>query len=202
MGTMHWLVIFAALSVILSIAGGPPYLFDILRHKTKPERATWFVWSLQGSIAFGSQALLGASWSLFFVGLNAAGNVLVFLLSLKFGVGGWRLIDKLALVVAMVGLAVSLIFKQPVIALGGVILADFAGSVPTFLKVYHMPDTETTFMWMSFASASVFAALSVGAWKWSLLAYPLYLAADNYAIVVFQMLGRLAIKRNSSKQHR
>lgn len=187
---MNWLAIFAALSIFLSIVGGPPYLFDILKGKTKPERATWFVWSLQGLISFGSQVALGAHWSLFFVGLNAAGNLAVFLLSLKFGVGGWRLVDKISLVVAIVGLAVSLIFEAPVIALIGVIVADFAGTIPTFFKVYRLPSTETTFMWASFATASVFAALAVGKWNWSLLVYPLYLAVDNYAVVVIQALGR------------
>src|SRR5258708_757111 len=119
---------FAILSGLIMLFGGPPYVIDIFKGKTKPQRTTWFIWSVQGLIAFGSQMSLGAQWSLVFAGLDAVGDLAVFLLSLKFGVGGgWRRIDVGALAIACVGLVASVVARAPLIALLGVILADFAG---------------------------------------------------------------------------
>ena len=193
--------LFAILSGAVVIVGGPPYLIDILKRKTKPQRTTWFIWSVQGVIAFGSQVGLGAHWSLVFAGMNAAGNLAVFLLSLHYGVGGgWRRLDIAALVIACVGLAVSLIIKAPLIALLGVIVADFAGLVPTLRKTFLIPKSETTITWLALGTSSLLAIFSVGSWRFSLLLYPLYLAIANYAVLAAQGFGVLTsrTKRKAS----
>lgn len=188
----------AVLSGVVMLIGGPPYLIDILKGKTKPQRTTWFIWSVQGLIAFGSQVSLGARWSLVFSGLNAAGNLAVFLLSLKFGVGGWKRIDIAALVIACVGLAVSIIARAPLIALLGVILADFAGVVPTLRKTFLMPQSETSITWLALGTSSLLATFSVGSWKFSLLLYPAYMAFADYAVLVAQGFGVLASRAEKS----
>lgn len=190
--------VFAILSGIVVLIGGPPYLMDILKGKTRPQRTTWFIWSVQGLIAFGSQVGLGAHWSLVFAGLNAAGNLTVFLLSLKFGVGGWKRIDMAALVIACVGLIISIAARAPFIALLGVILADFAGVVPTVRKTFLMPKSETSITWLALGTSSLLAIGSVGAWRFSLLLYPAYMAFVNYAVLAAQWFGTLASKSRKS----
>jgi hypothetical protein len=182
--------IFAIIVAIMMLLGAPPYFKDILGGKTKPERATWFIWSLLGTIAFISQLKLHGAWSLVFVGLDGLGNILVFGLSFRYGHGGWTVLGKVALAIALAGVLVSLHFHQPVIALAGVILADFSGGALTIIKTFKAPETETTITWLLIGTASLLGALSVGKLDFSLLLYPLYLAAANYAIVVAQMLGR------------
>jgi hypothetical protein len=183
--------IFAILSGAVVVFGGPPYLLDILKGKTKPQRTTWFIWTVQGTIAFFSQVQLGAHWSLLFAGLNAAGNLAVFLLSLKYGVGGWNRIDILALSIAFVGVILSVIIKAPFLALLGVILADFAGVIPTLHKTFLLPSSETTVTWFALGTSSLLAIFSVGSTKFSLLLYPVYLTLANYAVLVAQGVGKL-----------
>src|ERR1700712_2002256 len=108
---------FAIASGLMVLVGAPFYLSDILKGKTKPERTTWLIWSIQGVVAFGAQYKLGAHWSLLYVGLEAVGNIIVYLLSLKFGVGGWKTRDKIALGVATLGLIASVLFRAPLLAL-------------------------------------------------------------------------------------
>jgi hypothetical protein len=182
---------FAILSGIIVLLGGPPYLIDILKGRTKPERTTWFIWTVLGVIAFGSQVKLGAHWSLVFAGLNAAGNLAVFLLSLKFGIGGWKRIDIVALCIACAGLLLSFITEAPLVALLGVIVADFAGTVPTLYKTFLLPSSETTFTWFALGTSSFLAIFSVGSSKFSLLLYPIYMMFANYAVLLAQGLGRL-----------
>jgi hypothetical protein len=192
--------IFAILSGVIVLIGAPFYLVDILKGKTKPQRTTWFIWTVQGTVALISQVQLGAHWSLWFAGLNALGNLVVFLLSLKYGVGGWQKIDVVALAVAIVGVLVSLIAHAPFVALLGVILADFAGSVPTFEKVYRLPSSETSITWFALGLSSFLAIFSVGNWKFSLILYPLYFTVDNMAVLVAQALGHYHAK-HASPQH-
>lgn len=186
---MNMAEFFAIVSGFIVFAGGPPYLIDIFKGKTKPERTTWFIWSVLGVTAFISQLQLGAHWSLVFAGMNAAGNLAVFLLSLKFGVGGWKRSDVVALVIATVGIIASFIIEDPLVALLGVIVADFAGTVLTLQKTFIMPSSETSITWFFLGTSSLFGALSVGEWNLELLLYPLYMVAATYGVLVAQALG-------------
>jgi len=182
---------------LMLLAGAPPYLIDILKGKTKPERATWFIWSVLGVIAFFSQVSLGAHWSLLFAGFDAFGSILVFGLSLKYGVGGWTRLDKIALGIAGLGVFVSFVSHQPAVALIGVVLADLSGAVLTIRKTYLAPDSETTITWLFVGSSALFGALSVGKWSFGLLLYPVYLTIGNYGVLVAQWLGKISHKKKN-----
>jgi len=182
---------FGIVAGLMLLAGAPPYFIDILKGKTKPERATWFIWSVLGVIAFFSQVSLGAHWSLLFAGLDALGSILVFGLSVKYGVGGWTKLDKIALVIAGLGLIVSFVSHQPVVALIGVVLADLSGAALTIRKTYLAPDSETTITWLFVGSSALLGALSVGKWSFGLLLYPVYLAVGNYGVLVAQWLCKI-----------
>lgn len=183
---------FAILVALMMLAGAPAYLRDILKGKTKPQRASWFIWTILGVTAFIAQLKLHGAWSLVFVGMDALGNIVVFCLSLKYGTGGWSISDKIALLVAILSVAVSLVYHEPFLALVGVVLADLSGALLTILKTYRLPDSETTITWLFLGSASLVGALSVGKLDWQLLLYPVYLALANYGVVVSQLAGRLA----------
>ena len=72
------------------------------------------------------QVKVGATWSLFFSGLDLLGSMTVLALSLRYGVGGTERRDILALIIAVVGLIISLTVHEPIIAIIGVIVADLA----------------------------------------------------------------------------
>jgi hypothetical protein len=182
----------AVISAILILIAAPPYIIDTVKGRTKPERVTWFIFSVLGLIAFISQLSLGASWSLLFSGLDTAASILVFALSLKYGVGGHTRLDIAALIVAAIGVVIAIAAKQPIISLLGVILADFSGVVLTIKKTYENPDSETAITWLLVGTASLFGVLAVGRPTFSLLLYPFYLMVVNYAIPVTQLIGRRA----------
>lgn len=184
--------IFAILSVLVILFGAPFYLIDILKHRTKPQRTTWLIWTIQGFIAFYAQIALHAHWSLLFIGLGATGNLLVYVLSLFYGVGGWSKLDVFALSIATIGMVISVIAAAPLIAVIGVIIADFAGVVPTLYKAYKDPSSETTITWLALGISSILAMASVGGWTVDLLIYPAYLAIANFGVVIAQVLGRSA----------
>ncbi|HVU59280.1 MAG TPA: hypothetical protein VHC98_00345 [Candidatus Saccharimonadales bacterium] len=187
---MHLVQALAIAQVAIFCLAGPPYILDTIHGKTQPERATWFIWTVLGAIAFVSQVLLGASWSLVFTGLDTLGSLLVFLLSIRFGVGGWTRLDKAALVVAAVGVCVSLLARQPIIAIVGVIVADVSGALLTVRKTFLHPGSETTVSWLLIGVGSLCGVLSVQRLDAALLLYPVYLCIVNWSVPLAQIAGR------------
>jgi hypothetical protein len=186
---MILLKIFAALSVILSLASGPLYFLDIIKRRTKPQRATWLIISVISIVAFVAQFQLGAKLSLLFTGLDALGSTATFILSLWYGSGKWSTHDKIALAIATAGIVISVIARAPLLALCGAILADISGATLTIIKTYQHPETENTLSWLLIGTASVFGALAVGKLNASLLLFPIYLAVIEYAIPFTQLLA-------------
>ena len=70
------LQIFGYFSALLSIIMIAPYIRDIFRLETKPERGSWFIWTVLGFIAFFSQLAKGATDSLW---LTAGQTAAVFI---------------------------------------------------------------------------------------------------------------------------
>lgn len=178
-----------AASAILAMAAAPPYIYQTIRGKVRPERASWFIFSVLGVIAFVSQLSLGASTSLIFNGIDTLGSVTIFLLSLWFGVAGWTRLDRTVLSIALVGVTISLMVSRPFIALLGVVLADICGMIPTILKAYKDPTSESQIAWLLFATAAVLTVLTIHSLRFDLLIYPVYIAIANYSVPVAMYLG-------------
>ncbi len=184
------LEIFGYTSAILSIVMIIPYVRDILRLETKPERGSWFIWTMLGSIAFFSQLAKGASDSLWLTVGQTAAVLVVFLLSLKYGYGGLGKRDVIALIGAGVGLILWYFTREASFALVFVILVDSIGTLLTLLKSYKDPGSETLSTWLMSGTSGIFGMLAVGSFDLILLVYPFYLVLANYVIVAAILLGR------------
>ena len=96
---------------ILSFICYLPYIRDTLRHKTKPERASWFIWSVLSSIQLFAQMDKGATNSLWLIGVQTGGVVVIFFLSVLYGKGKLMKRDFVALIAAAFGLLVWYLTK-------------------------------------------------------------------------------------------
>jgi hypothetical protein len=107
----------------------------------------------------------------------------IFVLSIRWGVGGLSRTDRLLIAIAGGGVIAWLLAGEPLVATACVIVADVlaAAMVP---KTYREPESETL---VTFALASVgggLAAGAVGALDASLLLYPVYYCLVNGAIAL------------------
>jgi hypothetical protein len=177
-------------SAVLATAAAPPYLYQTIKGSVRPERASWFIFSVLGVIAFVSQLSLGARTSLIFNGIDTFGSITIFILSFWYGVGGWTRLDRIVLALASLGVLISLSVHRPLIALLGVVIADACGMVPTIHKAYIEPDSESQLAWLLFATAGVFTILTIHNLRFDLLIYPVYIAIANYSVPVAMRLGR------------
>ena len=187
---MNTLQFFGYLSGFLSIAAVFPYIYDILKGNTKPERASWFIWTALGAIAFFSQLEKGATNSLWMVGTSTLAVLVVSLLSLKLGSGGFSKRDKISLLIASLGILLWFFTKEAAFALFITIFVDSIGSFLTTVKSYEDPESETLLTWIVASIAGLLAAMSIGEWNFILLVYPLYIFLANSLVVTAILLGK------------
>lgn len=187
----QFLVFLGVIAGLLSCFAFVPYIRDTLASRTRPQRASWLIWAVLGSIAFFSQVYEGAGASLWFVGIQVSGTLTVLMLSIWKGKGTYfRYTDILVLTAAACGLVLWYFSQTAIYALATTITISLLGGVVTVIKAYREPSSETRSMWFLSFFASIFAALSVGQGDLILLAYPMYLFTLYGAILVALALGQ------------
>ncbi|MFL4470016.1 hypothetical protein ACERZ8_09105 [Tateyamaria armeniaca] len=193
--------LFGVVSALLSICAFLPYLRDMWTGHTRPQRASWLIWSVLGSIALASQVYEGAMQSLWFATMQVVGTVTVLALSVRWGRGVFfSKLDLYVLAASGVGLVLWALTDTAVYALAITISISLMGGCVTALKAYRDPGSETLTMWFMSCIAAWFAILSVGGTDWVLLAYPIYLFVLNGVIVLAIMLGR-AVQQAPAMPH-
>ncbi len=183
------------LTGVLLIVGFIPYLLDIFRHKTKPERASWLIWGILGTIAFFSQLASGASWSLVLTGVDTLIVLWILGLSIKDGVGGFTKLDITSLILAGIGLIAWYFTHQPLTALLLVLFVDAIGVILTIIKTYNEPETETMFAWLMASLAGLLSAVAVGKLDLTLLLYPAYIFLANGLVAATVIIGKKQTKQ-------
>ncbi len=185
------LLLFGVISGVLSVYAFVPYIRDTIARRNKPERASWLIWSVLGSIALASMIAEGASAALWFAVVQVGGTIVVFLLSIRRGHGAYLCKrNRVILPIAAAGLVLWYLTDTPAIALViSISISLLAGSV-TIWKAFRDPDSETLTTWVVALVASWFAVLSVGTLDLYMLAYPLYLLTLYVGIVVAITVGR------------
>jgi len=182
------------ISGILAILSAVPYIRNIFLLKTKPQRASWLIWSVLPSIAFFAQLSKGGTWSLLLTAGDLMTVLVIFILSIKYGVGGKTKLDIWALVGAGVGLLLWYITKEALAALLITIFVDFLGGMLTIIKTYKDPESETLITWMITGLAGFFGALSVWENNFSLLVFPIWICLINFSVAITILLGRRKLK--------
>jgi len=181
-------------SGILVILSAVPYIRDIFLLKTKPERASWLIWSVLLVIAFFAQLSKGGTWSLILTGTDLMAVFIIFILSFKYGVGGTKKFDIWALIGAGIGLVLWYLTNDALAALLITIFIDFLGGLLTIIKTYKDPSSETLVAYLMTGFGASLGALSVGENNFSLLIFPIWIGVLNFSIAMTIVLGKRKLK--------
>lgn len=190
--------IFGLLSAIFSTAQYVPYIANVLRGKTRPERAGWFIWFVLGTVMFAAQLAKGGNQSLWIILVHIVGNGLIFLLSFKFGDGGFNKRDKMTLAIAAGGIALWAITREPTLALLVSIAVDALGAALITIKAYKKPYEETLVTWVLGTVAGVCSILAVQNPASVLIIYPIYAALNSGVIVFAVVYSKWRLERKNS----
>lgn len=186
---------FIVISSLLALISPVVYSRAILKGEAKPHRTTRFILLLITLLATASLFAQGDRVALWLAAVSALQSILIFALSIKFGMGGWEKKDILCVVIALAGIVLWQTTKNPVLALYAAILADFTGMIPALIKTYHFPKTEVWTFYLLDVFAAIFSLLAVKELTIQQASYPIYIMIINLMMVA------LIIKPAQSKEN-
>lgn len=159
---------------LISFTAFLPYAWDTVRGTARPNRATWVIWTVVGSILFASYSAAAGGPARWVPLSDALGPALMAVLSIRYGEGGWRRLDAGCLTLAGLSLIGWTLTGSPMLSLGVNLLLDLLGALPTVRNAFHHPADEPPFVWRLFFLGNVLNLLAIDHWGWHSAAYPLY----------------------------
>lgn len=187
------LEIIGILSGVMAFIASIPYIVDIVKGNTKPQRMAWVIFITLSGISFFAQLAEGATNSLWFPAVLFLQSIIIFALTLKYGMGGFGKPDIASLVAAILIMIIWWITKSPAVAIVCGVLVNTIGKILVAQKVYEYPSTEYLPTWVWSAVASLLAVVAVGSWNWILMITPL-----QNAITVAIIAAIIYIRRQSA----
>jgi hypothetical protein len=178
--------------------GGLSYIIDTVNGKIQPNRVSWLIWCLAPFIAFIAEIQQGVgiqSLATFIVGFIP---ILVFIATFVNKKAVWKLnqIDLICGFLSVVGLSLWLMTKVGNLAIFFSILADGLASIPTIIKSYYHPESESISTYLCVVINAGFALLIIRDWNFQNYAFPTYLfiVFTFISILIRFKLGKVITK--------
>ena len=172
---IHWLVL---LSVLISMAGASAYIRDTLSGETKPNRVSWFLWALSPLISTAAALTAGADlWATVRILIAGVLPLLIFFASFVNQRSYWKIsiFDLTCGFFSLLALILWGAIAAPQLAILCAIMGDFCASLPTLLKTWTYPETETGAMFIASFLSVVMVLPSIPVWNIANAAFQLYL---------------------------
>ena len=176
--------IFGLLGSVFTVLCFVPYIITILQGKTKPNRATWWVWGLNGSVLCLGNLAAGADYTLLPLVCAVAAQLCISILSIKHGEGGWNRFDRRCLIASGISFILWRILNYDLIAIVLPLLIDIIAALPTLKKSYFKPETEDLLTYVLYTIGGFFTVLAVQEWSFAIAITPLYVLFINLLIVL------------------
>ncbi|MBI5046746.1 hypothetical protein HZC07_03370 [Candidatus Micrarchaeota archaeon] len=171
------------LAGLIALIAFLPYIRSILQNKTKPNKATWWIWSFVGLILGSSYYFSGARDTIWVPIAYFLGPLVVALLSLKYGEGGATRFDAVCMVIAAVSLIGWWFSGSAFLSMMLMFVADSIGTLPTIAKTWAKPETEDLLAWLLFLLDSIMNLFAVESWTVALGTYPIFMLCQSSLMV-------------------
>ncbi len=169
------------------IFGMIPYIRSIVIVKeTKLNRSSWVIWAIIGIMNLLAYFKAGERETIWFVFAGALNPVILFILSLKYGVQIWYRSDTVCIVIAIFAIILWKTTGNPVLAIIAGLTADGIAICPILIKIKKNPYTENLFSWIIGLTASISNIFAVKEWTWANSIYTIYMVLA-FAIIVIPL---------------
>lgn len=192
-------IIFAILSLIISLMAFYPYLRDIFLGKTKPHVYTWLIWTITQGTAVFALWYGGGGWGAVELTVGTFLVFIIFLFSLKRGTKNITKSDTVILFVALLSIFIWWKLNNPIFAVIMVSLIDLFGYIPSYRKCWNEPWSETLSTWALFALGNIFAIFALNEYNILTLTYLITIIIGNFILVAISLLRRNLKKSESFK---
>ncbi len=183
---------FAIIGAILGSLGGFYYLYETVVGNTQPNRITWLLWGIFPMVIFvaqRAQGVEGLSWASFVAGFTP---LLIVAASFFNKLAYWKSEprDYYLMAAAIVGIILWAVTDNPNLAILFALLADMLAGIPTLIKSYRHPESES---WIAYAISAFgfgISLLSVQTYDFQNAAFVAYIFIINGALAVLASRGR------------
>jgi hypothetical protein len=170
---VHFVYLGSAIGAIGSLF----YVRDTLRGTTQPNRVTWLLWAcaplLASAVEFHSGVGL-RTLTTFMVGFMP---LLVFAASFHNPAAMWKIrrLDFVCGALSLAGTAAWLATQNGVVGIIAAIAADFLAGIPTMLKSWSNPESESVSSYIGAVISSGILLLTIDHWTTAVAGFPLFI---------------------------
>jgi hypothetical protein len=186
----------AFLGVVFNLLAAYSYIVDTLRGRTKPNRVSWLLWTLIPMIAVAASLVKQPSWAALPVFMCGFADLLIFLASFVNPNAYWKLtvLDWICGTCSVLAIVLWALTKEPGMATLFCIAGDTLAAIPTLVKGWKEPHTETakTFVLAFFGALTSFPAMRN--WSFAECGFPIYLLVMT-ALLFLSIVGGRARER-------
>lgn len=186
------------LGLLILLLGSASYvvgLYDIAKGKFTPSVFSRAIWLLLSVISFGGVLKGGGTeTSILLAGVFLAGNALICAASIWRGTRKIGVTEIYCLAILIASGIIWVVFDAPLISLIVSLLAHFIGGIPTYVKVWKNPKTESAGFWSLFFFASILTIISGWGEPLHALIFPIYFVIFDGALTL------LALRKTTNQQ--
>lgn len=175
---------------ILAVVQAIPYVVSILRGKTRPARASYAIWSVVQTISAVSYIASGATDTKWVPIVLTVSAIVIFVLSIKHGMGGFTKLDISCLIIATVAIILWLTTNNPTLAVYASLVASSIAFMPVIKKSYLFPDTENTLSWVLYATSVLFNVFALTSLNPAIVLPPVVSLVFSGTIAILLLLPR------------
>jgi hypothetical protein len=183
LGWQHYLVI---VSAVISLAGGAAYIRDTVAGRTKPNRVTWALWAFAPLIGTGAAISSGAElWATVRIFLAGFVPLLVLVSSFVNPQSTWKItrFDWGCGLLSLAALVAWVMVDLPRVAIVLAAAGDGFAAIPTIIKSWRYPKTETGFNYLASLVSVLLVLPSITEWSIENYAFQVYLLIVNLVLV-------------------
>ena len=189
---------YVILGAFLNLLGTLRYIIDTIQGRARPNRVSWLLWSLAPLLAFSAELSQGVGIISLMTFMAGFMPLLIFIASFVNKKSYWKIsrLDIFCGGLSLLGLGLWLVTKQGFYAITFGIMADAFAAIPTLIKSYNDPDSESYLAFAGGGMSAAIALLTIKDWTYAHYGFPIYilLICGTFVLLIRFKLG-LRIRR-------
>lgn len=187
-------IIFLALAI--NLFGQILYMRSVVNGHTKPNLVSWGIWMFAPFLGFFFQIQAGAGLSTLPIFMAGFGPLAVVTTALLTKNGYWKIksFDILCGAISLIALLLYVLTHNLDISIIFAILSDFLAFIPTYVKSWHHPESESSAGYSYCIISNIIGLLIIKDWSFAIYSFGAYFVLAN--IVEMIILYRKQILTN------
>ncbi|MFZ1019399.1 MAG: hypothetical protein WAN61_00200 [Minisyncoccia bacterium] len=183
------------ITILTSLVGYFFYLKKIFYGEVRPNLISWFLWMLAPFIGVFFQIKAGAGLSALPVFMAGFGPLVVIIISLFRKSSIWKVtsFDIFCGLLSLFALVSYVVIHSFSISILFAILSDGLAAVPTIIKSWKFPETETAAVYLPGIFNNILALFVIKNWIFSIYSFNIYIILVNIIIIFCIYHKKLAI---------